>query len=1721
MTIQDLKTILIIGTSRKGFLLSIALPSVLRQTKHPDALYIVSDEEMHLENEDIFKKLRDKIRVKYLLNQREKNLSGAINTALYEIIGDGFDPENTYVAVLDDDDWWEPEYLQSCFNEAINKNSDWIISGIVRHSEDDTGINLTIPESIAEWQFLRGNPHVQGSNLFVRLSKLLMAGGYDENLPSTTDRDVSLRLLALGDLRISFIKRHMVHHRAYGSGRLSDQGSKRKCQGLKRFYFKYQPLMDRQDEESFHRRSKEYFGCNVVISLDDSKYDSPGLALSHEENDKINIIIGVIVSDQSKFPSLIQDVLGFHNETQSISAVVVSDNAALPRDKIEEAENELKEYGINLSVIQMEEANEAANRGVFGEYYIEEDNRTGIAFGRTVLHRYVYLKCLEYGNPVVWILDDDVSLKKIYWGTFQNEISPKDMISTINRWQKEGVSIVIGKVGGDPPVPVMSTLRTQMIDLYYNLRAAIKNESTVSDHPFLPALKGKIEYDSPAYFYDFPDKSSPNLETPFWLETEKEIQIDDLSHMAAQILTKAVFRKAFYQIPGDGNGEKEYLQMDDSYGPVRGGNTIILDIDSLKDFNNSSPRNREIAYRRGDTLWVVLNKRLGQRKSTKETRKIISTPMMLIQYRNDRESDEKIREKFVADVLGSAFVRTMDSYLLNRIGRGRDRTDYYSPLRFTEQDLKNILITMEGEIESRARQIILNAWRIMGLIQSIRNATKEIHTEASDRILKVCEDVERLYNISKIDPLIGEIRNFNRKDLEEFLNSLYKSQRNYSGKLPVYYSSKELKTVKKKIMEVYDLPEIRIIGQGYEGIVLSDGIYSYKYFHYGSSFFKENQINFLKHNVMGRKFQKIANLIDIHEEKNTLIFKKEYVKGQSYKGGHLNDMVDLIRECKSNNLVIKNLAPKNIVVEGNEFRFVDLGNDIEPYTDEYFDKMCRRAYLTYRWHFREDLHELLTKSNSGENFPEMFGYDYFLDIIETKNTGQVLMPFVLSQIGSINGRKILDYGSGNGIMADHLATNNDVSIYDIDMTEYNKKHPEGGITRVLHREELDRISSENEKFDTVILSLVLCTIDDGEALSVLKDVRRVLRKNGDAIIVICNPFNIHNKETATHKKLGEIKDYRENFSYEKKMIATHNIRKEYHRPAGWYLNAIKKEGFVSTHLIESEGASFDYLSPGSEFLLIRATASYEPLNYDVSLMIKASPMEWRSIDFQIRHLVNQLEGPERFREKFIVTDRATDGFAREYDEVNLNLFESELNKLVRDGVIDFILYGSDDPQFKKELSERWFGIQSTETRCSNGQPVLLTLEGFEKASSKYILQIDSDCIIHRRREGDSYLKEMMLSLQNFPNALTVSFPVFNSNVRSFSPKEDGGKWRTEVRNCLLDRTKILNTTPLPNSLCRDGKLKLPWHRSLDKLIMEKGLESLRGSKGNAYFLHISNSQKKDINFWYNALKYCESYEPGKAQEGNVEIIANDTGKILELRKEKMIVLVKGRDIPIPKIRRCFKSLRDQDFQDFGIIYVDAASHNGSDEYVQYIGMELFKGRITFLRNFEPLTSAQNIFIAIKKICANSESIIVMVDSDDALIGKNALSEVMRLYDEGTDLTIGTMLRTDKYREYNVNFESPRTSRGGNVWQHLRTFRKYLFDLIDEDDLKIEGKWIEDADDWAYMIPMTEMAKNPMQIKDKIYFYEPSPGKRDRDVKRREEIIAKIISKRPYEKGKVK
>lgn len=215
------------------------------------------------------------------VNTRSKNQSGSgcwncgiMHTLASEIRhAGGFHPAtcNTFVAILDDDDEWESSHLRRCaeaveLTDSIQNDSrvDWVVCGIERRTGGDPIRERATVETLNVRNFLRGNPGVQGSNLFVRLPLLLRAGCFDENLPSMTDRDLAIRMLELingsPSNQVAFVPAYTVIHCAESERPRVSTSLPAKRTGARRFLWKHGWRFSKDDLLAFTRRCEDKFG---------------------------------------------------------------------------------------------------------------------------------------------------------------------------------------------------------------------------------------------------------------------------------------------------------------------------------------------------------------------------------------------------------------------------------------------------------------------------------------------------------------------------------------------------------------------------------------------------------------------------------------------------------------------------------------------------------------------------------------------------------------------------------------------------------------------------------------------------------------------------------------------------------------------------------------------------------------------------------------------------------------------------------------------------------------------------------------------------------------------------------------------------------------------------------------------------------------------------------------------------------------------------------------------------------------------------------------------------------------------------------------------------------------------------------------------------------------------------------------------------------------------
>lgn len=185
----------VITTYNRPQLVRRAIRSALNQTWDSQQIIVVEDGsnggvEQWLTSEGLLE------RIQYERHETNRGLAAARNTGLE--LADG-----EYVAFLDDDDEWKPDFLMTLAG-AMNHEEDGTAvayCGIeVRDSQTNEVLSMLYPRNrgnLRDAIVAVGAATLPSSHLFSK-SALIDVGGFDERLPSSIDHDIWMSLAAHG-----------------------------------------------------------------------------------------------------------------------------------------------------------------------------------------------------------------------------------------------------------------------------------------------------------------------------------------------------------------------------------------------------------------------------------------------------------------------------------------------------------------------------------------------------------------------------------------------------------------------------------------------------------------------------------------------------------------------------------------------------------------------------------------------------------------------------------------------------------------------------------------------------------------------------------------------------------------------------------------------------------------------------------------------------------------------------------------------------------------------------------------------------------------------------------------------------------------------------------------------------------------------------------------------------------------------------------------------------------------------------------------------------------------------------------------------------------------------------------------------------------------------------------------------------------------------------------
>ncbi|RHY63759.1 hypothetical protein DYB30_003931 [Aphanomyces astaci] len=1699
------------------------LPSIWNQTRPPDSIVIVADTpcEDGFTN-DLHAFLRNSPgNVTLLCNHRTLGASGAWNTGILHVLSaipPGGDMSRMYIAICDDDDMW------SCDHLALmdRHRSDVVVGGLIRYESDEgEGKPLSIPRlPLSSNAFLSGNPHLQGSNLYVRLLVLLQAGLFDEGLNACTDRDLMVRVLDLPGVSVECVANgaHSVHHFADASRvRLTTCGHRKQLAGSSVVRGLLEDLV-------------ALSSCASLVSTD---------VVILENGPKASTLQATITTFQKSHVLRCLFVPLDQQRQDMVSGLLPPNQTFDVRASIAETRTRVQLY-------------------------------TSI-FAHQLAPQLGSADCIV--KPVVWILDDDKRLPPTF--PLQAVLQAHESDPTI--------AVVLGVDAQCPPLPPAFCVRTQLVDMLSHLQLCLHTPpSDPLGFPQRPGAKSLSEKVRGDYYHDLAGYKT--LETPMWMNTMSTslAHFTTLGEWMNQILKGSLVTRPLAS--DDDVPPTPMLTLIPSIH--RGGCTFVFDLECMLDANTAPP-----CHRRSDMVWSLLQRDVHHKRVVQCRQVCVNHIRQSMPSKTDlidvamKDVAGHALYQALQTVLGDPDMTETPSWveLWPRfweqycVTYNRRRTE----LRASVERIRGLVYTIKSLLRCQS------AW----WNSSNNSSDNDVIEWAKANLWTALESLTHRFDSAWEEPLSVDVTNDNTmRELHMWFTAVLPRHRHDDwtrAQLTWFHNSiyepHRIESARACVSILYQVPpeSLELLGVGYEGVTFHNGksmdgqrgCCCFKYMDLAALRFPNHVWDSLVA-LLTEPTKSMLGLRCVRRRGYHVCLERDYVDGTEL---NLNSKRECTPEaplsflawCRKANITCKNVKPQNLVVsrETGQLTLVDIGMDtVVPWTSEGEGHMMRKMYLSWAWLHRQDLAALLSASHRSPKMPELHaGFDRFQLAYNHMLTPQACVDDAVALVA-----QLVPPGGGSLLNV------------TIDWTLHARvqailPHAQGAKLVVHPFVQVGKTElTLHNPFDTITCICVVCAVDDLTMHRVLLELRAKVAPHAfepvsDYIVVQLKPVTtLCLSPSVMPAAVGGRPSHRGETTLMASCTLLIKTCATEHLTLAARVRHLKEQlegprAFAETLVIvdgyrrDNEKSSFgkpEFYEPENEL--------DEEYDDDLDSFVDSTPRS--SLDTPLH----------RDTDKFDLCD----GDAVT-DELSKCL--AVCQELQQEGWIDRYLHYQPTSAEVVALNLKWFGLHQnnqTHTRTRRGTLVQVasTLAGLEAATSEFILQVDSDLMVgrHSYYHLDDYLGQAMAIFAQDELAISVALDTFRSQPQGGGRQLPGGPtWcdpdtgtphRVEVRGCVFSKARLMSKLPMPrplgptlaylksttvtqyHSVCKVDPQHwlLPWYRAMDIAMQDINWgRSYRVHGGTTFFVHPTDTTKARTDNYGLVLDCVATLRlPSTLQHGHVDCQGGvqDWMNALPKRHEDVVVVVLGRNVSPSKIMRCLDSIARQHKcpqWTVGVIVVDDASssHTTAAFLRWYCHPQKNNAMppVTLIQpRFEPRKVGANTVLAVEYVCANPMSVVVTLDMDDSLLGMDVWTTLYRYYiQEYADATVGGMLRTDKiqpptsYPGICVN-GARRLRGGGNVWMHLRSFRKYLFDRILDQDLRehaiLDATTLTRGDnggnpyltfgfDWAMMLPLVEMATKPTVVHEVLYLYEPfGPHKAETDA-----VAFRLLARPAYSK----
>lgn len=724
---MNIPVVVIIATSKRRtrLLLERALPSVFRQQAvNPECVYIVDDNQCEQEHEAITLRVRqlrenmframfpdnagdvpdDWFPTQVIRNQRTHGHSGsgAWNSGALAAWKAKALSSPQYLAILDDDDEWYPSYLSSCYQlsqQGVTPAAA-VVTGFHRRTDSHNEIVSVGDTELSVEQFLVGNPGWQGSNTFIDSTVFWQAGGFDESMRSTLDRDLAIRVLEccqLRDLTVVVNQEPLWCHHTDGHDRVT-LCSASKQQGLDQFYRKYSARMSAHIFGQSLERASRLFGYQYEPKSSKSCIDDEWRSFRDEA--PVSLLIGVTSSCarnvREQMLSLTEQINAEPQFAGYCHYVVLTNG--VNEGEIQQVVTELASDLFFTRVITLQEQRQSCFRFPYRDIYAREDlHKKSIAHSRTLLQFFCWemTRC-EGGPGYVLILDDDLLFEALALQSGKLITQKLDFLGKIAKLGRESTADMLVSAYSDAPaLPFHSSIRTQLLDIYYSLQKFLGSSADGSTEYNLSNQLSVLSTRDD-YYYDLSSSRSDHLESPvLWQNANGSDQTAHLRDFLTDIS----------HLNGEANITRPLLVTHQEWAEVigkpsfrRGGIALYRNLDLLVEVPNLAPhvsaKGGVSHSRRSDFISAIyMSETAG--KSVEQ----VSLPLRHHRRQQNKPCDLSAM-KLANDIIGLCFYRVFMEFCRNPEIAG-------DTLRGSFSDLVDHYLVLMSLNNLRAEQLVM------------------------------------------------------------------------------------------------------------------------------------------------------------------------------------------------------------------------------------------------------------------------------------------------------------------------------------------------------------------------------------------------------------------------------------------------------------------------------------------------------------------------------------------------------------------------------------------------------------------------------------------------------------------------------------------------------------------------------------------------------------------------------------------------------------------------------------------------------------------------------------------------------------------------------------------------------------------------------------------------------------------------------------------------------